>query len=204
MNRPLTEEALTILSVGGLKLPTPTAWTQVVLSDFDRFLQDHAANERKASAMAMSMVAHYPDRTELVEAMIDLALEELNHFRQVVRLMLQRNVRLGDDEKDPYVNDILRQVRKGTTPYFIDRLLSAAVIEARGAERFSLLAEANLPKEVQTFYRTLARSEANHHQLFVRLATRYFPAQTVKDRLVTWLDIEASAMAALEIRPRLH
>ena len=157
MNRPLTEEALTILSVGGLKLPTPTSWTQVVLSDFDRFLQDHAANERKASAMAMSMVAHYPDRTELVEAMIDLALEELNHFRQVVRLMLQRNVRLGDDEKDPYVNDILRQVRKGTTPYFIDRLLSAAVIEARGAERFSLLAEADLPKEVQTFYRTLAR-----------------------------------------------
>jgi tRNA-(ms[2]io[6]A)-hydroxylase len=57
---------------------------------------------------------------------------------------------------------------------------------------------------VQSFYRTLARSEANHHQLFIRLATRYFPLQTVRDRLEEWLDIEASAMIALEIRPRLH
>ena len=204
MTLPLSEDVLTVLSAGGLKLPTPADWTQVVLHDFDRFLQDHAANERKASSMAMSMVAHYPDRPELVEAMIDLALEELNHFRQVVRLMTQRNVRLADDEKDPYVNNILRQVRKGTTPYFIDRLLSAAVIEARGAERFSLLAEADLPVGVQSFYRTLARSEANHHQLFIRLATRYFPLQTVRDRLEEWLDIEASAMIALEIRPSLH
>ena len=204
MTLPLSADVLTVLSAGGLKLPTPADWTLVVLHDFDRFLQDHAANERKASSMAMSMVAHYPDRTELVEAMIDLALEELNHFRQVVRLMTQRNVRLADDEKDPYVNNILRQVRKGTTPYFIDRLLSAAVIEARGAERFSLLAEADLPVGVQSFYRTLARSEANHHQLFIRLATRYFPLQTVRDRLEEWLDIEASAMIALEIRPRLH
>ena len=204
MNQPLSEGVIAILAVSGLKLSTPAEWTQGVLHEFDRFLQDHAANERKASSMAMSMVAHYPDRAELVEAMIDLALEELNHFRQVVRLMTQRNVRLGDDEKDPYVNEILRQVRKGTIPYFIDRLLSAAVIEARGAERFALLAKADLPADVQTFYRTLARSEANHHQLFIRLAALYFPLQTVKDRLDEWLDIEASAMNALEIRPRLH
>ena len=70
-----------------LLVSTPSQWLDAVLGDFDLFLQDHAANERKASTMAMSMVAHYPDRPELVTAMVDLALEELNHFRQVLRLM---------------------------------------------------------------------------------------------------------------------
>jgi tRNA-(ms[2]io[6]A)-hydroxylase len=187
-----------------LLLPTPSQWVDAVLGDFDHFLQDHAANERKASTMAMSMVAHYPDRPELVTAMVDLALEELNHFRQVLRLMNQRGVILAADKKDPYVNAILRQVRKGSAEYFIDRLLSAAMIEARGAERFALLAGANLPLEIQGFYQTLARSEANHHQLFIHLAQQYFSAAQVAERLQDWRQIEADAMTALEFRPCLH
>ena len=187
-----------------LLVSTPSQWLDAVLGDFDLFLQDHAANERKASTMAMSMVAHYPDRPELVTAMVDLALEELNHFRQVLRLMNQRGVILAADRKDPYVNTILRQVRKGSADYFIDRLLSAAVIEARGAERFALLAGASLQTAIQSFYQTLARSEANHHQLFIHLANQYFSAAEVAARLQDWCQIEAEAMTALEFRPCLH
>ncbi|MFT4634053.1 MAG: tRNA-(ms[2]io[6]A)-hydroxylase [Candidatus Pseudothioglobus sp.] len=180
-------------------------WLAAVVQDFDLFLQDHAANERKASTMAMSMVVHYPDKPALVEAMVDLALEELNHFRQVLRLMTSRGVIQTADAKDPYVNLILKHVRKGTEYYFLDRLLSAAVIEARGAERFALIATADsLADNVKTFYKTLARSEANHHQLFIRLAYDYFPTTSVDDRLAEWLDIEAASLAAVAIAPRLH
>ena len=193
------------LAATQLRTTSSPEWLAAVVCNFDEFLQDHAANERKASTMAMSMVVHYPDKPELVDAMVDLALEELNHFRQVIRLMNTQGVMQAADAKDPYVNLILKHVRKGTEHYFLDRLLSAAVIEARGAERFALIAGAeSLAANIRTFYKTLARSEANHHQLFIRLACDYFPATTVESRLNEWLDIEAESLAAIPIAPRLH
>jgi len=86
-----------------LKYHTPFEWTEGVLADFDTFLQDHAAAEKKASGMAMSMLSHYPDRRKLVRAMTDLALEEMIHFKQVLKLLMERDVSLGNDQKDPYI-----------------------------------------------------------------------------------------------------
>jgi len=173
----------------GLKLDSPDEWLETVLANFDEFLVDHAANEKKASAAALSMVAHYPDKVTLVETMVDLALEELNHYRQVLHLMRQRNLNPGPDEKDPYVNEIIKQIRRDH--YFLDRLLSAAVIEARGAERFDLLGAALDDSDLRGFYKTLARSEHKHQELFVVLARRYFPNDEIDD-------------GSLTIRPRLH
>ena len=187
-----------------LSQPSPDAWLDAVLASFDEFLIDHAANERKASAMAMSLVAHYPDRQELVTRMIDLALEEMNHFRQVVRLMQERGLVMTADEKDPYVNQLRGHVRKGSDEYFLDRLLSGAVIEARGEERFQRIADNLQDERLGTFYTTLARSEQGHHKLFLELAHLYFPATTVEARLSDWVAIEATVMRGLPIRSRLH
>lgn len=187
-----------------LRRPTPDEWVSCVTSRFDEFLQDHAANERKASAVAMSLVAHYPDRQALVTAMVDLALEELNHFRQVLRLMQSRNVMLGADEKDPYVNQLRSKARRGPDEYLMDRLLCAAVIEARGEERFTLLAEQLAEPGLRDFYARLARSEKGHHKAFVRLAHEYFDTGDVSARLDDWLDMEAEIVAALPVRPRVH
>ena len=179
-------------------------WLNTVLDNFDEFLLDHAANERKASSMAMSLVAHYPDKTYLVEAMVDLALEELNHFRQVVRLVIKRKLILAPDEKDAYVNQLRKHIRRGTEHYFLDRLLSAAVIEARGAERFTLISRNIDDDELKVFYSTLAKSEANHHLLFVDMAECYFDVADVSSRLDEWLGFEAEVLGQLPIRARLH
>ena len=187
-----------------LATPTSSAWVENVVTNFDEFLLDHAANERKAAMMAMSLVAHYPDRLELMEAMIDLALEELNHFRQVVRIVNQRGLTLSADEKDPYVNQLRRHFRKGTNHYFLDRLLCAAVIEARGAERFALIADSLSDAQLTTFYSTLAKSEEKHHQLFIDQASNYFDTESISDRLDEWLEIEKRVIDQLPIHPRLH
>lgn len=187
-----------------LKSPSPAAWLECVLSSFDEFLIDHAANERKASSMAMSLVAHYPNRQALVTRMIDLALEELNHFRQVVRIMQERDLIMSPDEKDPYVNEMRGQVRKGSEAYFLDRLLSGALIEARGEERFRRIAEGLEDKRLKSFYETLANSERGHHILFIDLAQLYFETEVVKQRLDEWTDIENDIMLNLPIRSRLH
>ncbi|GAA5445759.1 hypothetical protein Misp06_03964 [Microbulbifer sp. NBRC 101763] len=183
---------------------TPKDWAQVVLSDFNRFLQDHAAAEKKASGMAVSMFSHYPDKPLLVEAMVNLALEEMNHFRQVIRIMHERGIYQAPDEKDPYIHALRKLIRRGPEEYLIDRLLTAAIIEARGCERFGLVAEALPAGSLQTFYKVITESEARHHELFVELALEYFPREAVESRLAHLLNEEARIIAALPYRPALH
>jgi tRNA-(ms[2]io[6]A)-hydroxylase len=157
-----------------LKYETPAIWAEGVAGAMDDFLPDHAAAEKKASAMAMTMVVHYPDKPELVSAMIDLALEELSHFRSVVKLMHARDLTLLPDEKDPYVNALRRQCRQGAEAYFLDRLLIAGIVEARGAERFGMVAAVLPDGELKRFYDSITRSELTHKDLFLNLAVKYF------------------------------
>lgn len=187
-----------------LRASTPDTWLPTILKDLDTFLLDHAACERKASSMAMSLVAHYPDRDELVREMCDLALEELEHFRQVMHLLQERGLHLGPDSKDPYVGALLKGVRKGADEYFLDRLLVAGVVEARGCERFGILAEGLSPGPLKTFYHDITRAEARHHALFVRLARAYFPDDIVDARLDDWLETEAELVRTLPVRVALH
>lgn len=174
-----------------LKYHTPFSWTENVLADFETFLQDHAAAEKKASGMAMSMLSHYPDRKKLVRAMTDLAIEELIHFKQVVKLLQARGATLGQDQKDSYIKNVRGLFRNGRDEFFLDRLLVAGVIEARGHERFSLVAKALSAGKDKDFYDMIAKSEAKHKDLFVELAYEYFDKNIVDERLEEILIAEA-------------
>lgn len=193
-----------------LRYQTPPAWALTVLDDFNAFLIDHAGAEKKASGMAMSMALHYTDKPDIVSAMIDLSIEELEHFREVVKLMATRQLQLQKDEKDPYVNKLRKQVRNGRDDYFLDRLLLGAVIEARGAERFGLIAtvlplgESAEKDELKHFYEAITRSEDRHQNLFIDLAENHFPAPLVSARLDELLDFEAALVASLPFRAALH
>ena len=187
-----------------LHCASPTSWVDCVIERFDQFLLDHAAAEKKAAGMALSMLSHYPDRARLVTAMSELAAEEMVHFREVVKLIQERGLQLAADEKDPYVNEIRSWIRQGSEEYLLDRLLTGAVIEARGAERFALVAEALPAGSVRRFYQSLVRSEARHYELFLDLATEYFPSEMVGLRWQELLAAEARCMQALPIRAALH
>jgi len=189
-----------------LKLASSSCeWLQSVQKNFDAFLIDHALNERKASASAMTLVAHYPDRAELVEVMIELAIEELNHFKQVMKIITSRNLIIENEKKDPYVNELRRHMKKSDSEaYLLDRLLSGAVIEARGEERFCLLAENLSDQALRSFYARISASEARHFCLFLDLADQYFHRKTVEDRLSEWIEIEKLAIESLPITNRLH
>jgi len=187
-----------------LKYTTPKAWAEVVIQDFDAFLVDHAAAEKKASGMAMSMISHYPDRKNLVRAMTDLAIEELIHFKQVVKLIQSRDSKLGADQKDPYINELRTLFRRGSDLFFLDRLVIAGVIEARGCERFSLVADALPEGKDKDFYMSIAKSEAKHKNLFIDLALEYFAADEVYQRLEQVLNFEAKLCEKLPFRAALH
>lgn len=183
---------------------TPTAWITTVLADFDGFLLDHASAEKKASGMAMSMISHYPDQPRIVSAMVDLAVEEMNHYREVMRLVLERNLTPAADLKDPYIHALNRNVRKQAEHFLLDRLVVAAVVERRGAERFSLVADALQDPPLEKFYRAIAASEKRHWHLFVELATQHFAATTVIHRFNQLSAKETAIIQTLPVRAALH
>jgi tRNA-(ms[2]io[6]A)-hydroxylase len=193
-----------------LKLATSPAWVNTVMNDFDSFLIDHAACERKAAGMALSLCTHYPDRPELVRGMSALAVEELMHYREVLKWMSKRQLIQTPDEKDPYINGLLKWQGKGKQVYLRDRLLLAAIIERRGHERFGLVAEALPTGGLKQFYDRITRSEDRHHELFLRLAEQYCLSPeaedkiSLPDRLDQLLTAEADIVANLPIRAKLH
>lgn len=188
-----------------IKLPSSQAWLEAVMSDFDAFLQDHADCERKASSMAMSFVAKYPDRVEIIPELIETAIEELEHFQQVYELLQARGkTLLHSIGEDPYAKALVKQCHSGRKERFLDRLLIASVMETRGAERFKMVSDAQDDPALFRFYKELWTSEAKHGHIFVKMALHYFEQKQVYDRLDWWLDREAQIIRELEIRPALH
>jgi tRNA-(ms[2]io[6]A)-hydroxylase len=189
-----------------LRSETPQAWLDAVFADFDAFLIDHAACERKASATGMSFVVRYPDRAWLMEPMIEFAKEELEHFHVVYRMVARRGLVLADDYKDAYVNGLRQHMRRGGEELLLDRLLVAGVVEARGCERLQLVARAleDRDAELAPVYLDLARAESRHHALFFRLARQQFGESASVARAAELLDREAALIESLPHRAAVH
>jgi tRNA-(ms[2]io[6]A)-hydroxylase len=188
-----------------LRTSTSAAWVEAVAAGLDVFLADHAANERKVSGSAMRLAVQYPERRPLVDAMVRLAREELEHFARVYELLVARASTLAQDVPDPYMGALRALVRKrDVEEYLIDRLVVFGVVEARACERFTLLGRALPDAALRDFYRDLARAEARHHGVFLRLAHSYAPCRVVTNRLAAVLDAEAEIVASLPVRAALH
>jgi len=158
---------------------------------------DHAWCEYKAASNAMSLVMGYPQHTELVETLLGIAKEELSHFEMVHQKIKARGLQLGPECKDDYVNQLYKFMRKGFSKEIalIDRLLFAAMIEARSCERFKVLSENISDEELKVFYRELMISEANHYTTFISLARKYGnDIEDVNARWQAWLEFEAGVI----------
>jgi tRNA-(ms[2]io[6]A)-hydroxylase len=167
-------------------------------------LLDHACCERKAAASALALIARHSRQPQVVEPMVALAREELDHFGQVYRLLQRRGLELGPDDKDPYVNKLLAGVRPEPETRLLDRLVASAFIEARSCERFQLVAAALPDGDLKDFYTMLHRAEAGHGRVFTRIAGRLFPAPAVAAAIARLAAIEAAAMLATPWRSAVH
>ncbi len=184
---------------------SPREWLEAVMADFDSFLQDHANCERKASAMALSFVAKYPDRLEIIPELIETAIEELDHFKSVYEIMERRGVKLPHEiSQDDYIKKLLDKCKSGKIERFLDRLLLGSIIECRGAERFKLIYKRLEDKELKTFYHDLWASEAKHGNIFVKMALNYFDKNVVYDRLEELNNMEGEVVKSLPIKAALH
>jgi tRNA-(ms[2]io[6]A)-hydroxylase len=191
----------------GLKLPTDPRWVNLVEKDLEEILTDHAYCEQKAATSCISLIQMYPEKKELVKKLSPIVTEEWGHFRMVLLEMEKRNLELGRQRKDEYVNQLLQFEMKGGSreDRLLEKLLICALIEARSCERFRLLSLHINEDELKDFYHKFMISEAGHYRLFIDLARLYFDEERVKLRWQEYLEYEAGIMGRLELRSdRVH
>ncbi|RZS93744.1 tRNA-(ms[2]io[6]A)-hydroxylase [Aquimarina brevivitae] len=190
----------------GLKLPTDPRWINIVEKNIEEILTDHAFCEQKAASTAISLIVSFPEYTDLVQEMVKLVKEEISHFKMVHDKIIERGWILGRERKDEYVNQLLRFFPKGgsRTDQLVNRLLYAALIEARSCERFRLLSEELTDKELAEFYRSLMVSEANHYTMFLGFARQYGDRTQVDQKWQDLLHFEAEIMKNLSKKETIH
>ena len=190
----------------GLKLPTDPRWVNIVEKNIQDILTDHAFCEIKASSTAISLIISFPEYTELVKEMTALVKEEIQHFKMVHEKIVERGWVLGRDQKDEYVNKLIKFFPKGgsRTTHLVQRLLYAALIEARSCERFKLLSEELKDPELAEFYRKLMISEANHYTMFLGFARKYGDRKEVDKKWNDLLEYEAEIMKDLGKKETVH
>ena len=183
----------------GLKMATDPRWVNVVERNLEEILVDHAFCEQKAASNAISMIVQYPHYPDLVQAMTAICQEEMEHFNMVHEKLLERNLTLGFERKDPYVNDLgefLRRNKTNSSPegMFVNKMLFAAMIEARSCERFKILSEELQDEDLKKFYRSLMESEARHYTTFLGFARKYGNGIDVDKCWQEFLEFEAQLM----------
>lgn len=186
----------------GLKLPTDPRWVNLAEIDLEEILTDHAYCEQKAATACISLIQAFPERTELVEELAPIVTEEWGHFRMVLAELKKRNLQLGRQRKDEYVNELLKFQKKGGTrdEALLERLLTCALIEARSAERFRLLSLYCAEEPLRDWYHKFMVAEAGHYRLFLDLAEGYFGKEKTWQRWQEYLHHEAAIMQ--QIKPR--
>ena len=180
----------------GLKLETDPRWVDIVESNIEEILTDHAWCEQKAATNAITIIVQNPEHTDLVTDLLTLAQEELQHFEMVHEIIKKKGYTLGRERKDSYVNELFKFMIKGGTHQqsLVDRLLFSAMIEARSCERFKLLSKKIKDPELAKFYHDLMISEAGHYTTFIGFARQYGEGLDVNKRWAELIKFEGEVI----------
>ncbi|WP_439129097.1 tRNA-(ms[2]io[6]A)-hydroxylase [Polaribacter sp.] len=180
----------------GLQFETETSWAEIAKVNLEQILTDHAFLEQKAASNAVSIIINYSEETELVKEMSNIAIEEMQHFKMVHLLMVKRGMVLGREQKNDYAIRLQKffPKTKDRTNALVQRLLIAALIEARSCERFKVFSENMEDEELQKFYKNLMISEAGHYTTFLQFARKYQDREIVDQKWNALLAFEAEMM----------
>ena len=196
-----------VKNILGLQLPSDPRWVNLAELQLHEILTDHAYCEQKAATTCISLITKNSEKELLVDELSPIVTEEWGHFRMVIAELKKRNLKLGKQRKDVYVNNLLQFQKKDGSPQdrFLDQMLIMALIEARSCERFKRLSEGLDDEYMRNFYRRFMESEAGHYTLFITLAEHYLDKKIVRTRWDGWLKYEKQLMNEMEIRgDRIH
>jgi tRNA-(ms[2]io[6]A)-hydroxylase len=187
-----------------LHTPSPERWLRQVSANLEELLIDHAHCEKKAAGTAMNLLFAYVENAAVCRAMTDIVQEELSHFHLVLDILTRRGIRFRRIRPSRYGDRLHGLINKLEPQRAVDRMLVAALIEARSCERFGLLRDHLADAELAAFFGGLFESEARHHSTYVRLAKEFAAEDTVCRRLEELARAEAAIIAEGDDVPRVH
>ena len=191
-----------------LKLPTDPRWANIAEGNLEEILSDHAWCEQKAATNAINLIINNSEKPDLVEEMLKISIEEMEHFKAVHDIIQARGYEFKRERKDDYVNELAKYMKKSSNGTresgLIERLLFAAMIEARSCERFRVLSENIQDQELAKFYRDLMESEAMHYTTFINFARKYTETIDVEKRWNEWLEAEAQIIKNYGNKETVH
>lgn len=188
-----------------LKLLTDPRWANIAEGNLEEILSDHAWCEQKATTNAITIITMVPEYPEIITELLKIAQEELEHFQMVHEIIKKRGYTFGRERKDDYVGQLFKFIVQGTREnYIIDRMLFAAMIEARSCERFKVLTENIKDEELKVFYKELMISEAGHYATFIKFARQLGDPEKVNQRWEEWLDYEAEIIKSYGKKESIH
>ncbi|MCG8393476.1 MAG: tRNA-(ms[2]io[6]A)-hydroxylase [Pseudomonadales bacterium] len=185
-----------------LPCATPPAWIDWALQHPDILLIDHAHCEKKAASTALNLMFRYVDRPDLLDALSQLAREELLHFEQVIQIMRQRGVEYDHLSPARYAQGLRQHVRTSEPGRLVDTLIVGALIEARSCERFAALAP-HVDEELGRYYRYLLKSESRHFEDYLNLAEQY-AGEPIAERVDFFKDVERELIESPDEVFRFH
>lgn len=191
-----------------LKLPTDPRWANIAENNLEEILSDHAWCEQKAATNAVHLIIQNSEKPELVTEMLKISIEEMEHFKMVHDIILERGYEFQRERKDDYVGELAKYMKKSSTGTresgLIERLLFAAMIEARSCERFKVLSDTIADQKLAKFYRDLMESEAGHYATFINFARKYAETIDVESRWNGWLEEEARIIQSFGTKETIH
>ena len=188
-----------------LKLLTDPRWANIAEGNLEEILTDHAWCEQKATTNAITIITMVPEYPEIITELLKIAQEELEHFQMVHEIIKKRGYTFGRERKDDYVGQLFKFIVQGTREnYIIDRMLFAAMIEARSCERFKVLTENIKDEELKVFYKELMISEAGHYATFIKFARQLGDPEKVNQRWEEGLDYEAEIIKSYGKKESIH
>jgi|TARA_B100000686_G_scaffold117140_1_gene124358 tRNA-(ms[2]io[6]A)-hydroxylase len=187
-----------------LQVETPDRWLNQVDEDLDQVLLDHAHCELSAARTALNLMVAYVLYEPLTVEMTRIINEELDHFHQVLEQLNRLDIDFKRQQSGHYGKRLNALVRSEEPMRGVDRLLIAALIEARSCERFCLLRDHVRDPELADFYGSLFESEAGHYATYVQLAKDFMPSDEVDQRLDELASEEAQIILEGYSRARMH
>lgn len=182
----------------------PETWLPKVLANLPAVLIDHAHLERKAATSALNL-EKYRELFPRVHELNAIAIEELQHFELVLKLLERRGIAFSQSYPSRWITGMMQSVRSGRRHQVIDHLICCSLIEGRSCEKFQILAGAlrDRDAELAAFYGSLVESEGNHYATYILMARAIDEAEADR-RLDFYLDLDAQLVRQPNPYPILH
>ena len=159
--------------------------------------------KKKAAQMALSLSNSFHRYPKVLTKLSKISREELVHYEQVLKMHQTLGIEYRPKPAGRYAKTLWKAIDQTNQYRLLDKLMIAAIIEARSCERFACLVPVLSPP-LSDYYDRLYQAEKRHALIYLEFASLVSDDETIKRRLNYFLQIEGQSISQPESEFRFH